>query len=474
MALRHILASLGFAGLLAVLCPASAHARAGGIASDGCSGCHTGNSPPMVTTAISPDPPTPGAMATFTLSFPSADGGIYLRVSKGTLINLPNEGTRSGGSDQAIIHSSPKRAVGGTVTFRVGWMAPATPGGVDFDAYLVAGNGNGARDNGDSYVRAFYSTTYGCAAKMFYRDFDGDGVGSVQSGYTKDCAKPMYYSDVIGDCNDSDERIFPGQKEACNGRDDNCNGMVDEGLGSTVMVYPDADGDKHGDIRMMDKGMMIVGCNLPAGYGFGADDCDDKNPAVYTGAKEVCDYIDNDCNGRIDENARVTCGEGWCRRAATSCSPDSCTPGDPRPEMCNAFDDDCDGINDNGTDLELCGTPGLQCVNGACVPAGSVPDAGVRPGTGAAGAGAAGTGAAGTGAAATGASGSGGPGPVAGMGGGAAGASGEPRPTSGCAMAGDSRGAGFALLAILVGAALRRRRSPSAVARRSRASGGGQ
>jgi MYXO-CTERM domain-containing protein len=359
----------------------------------------------------------------------------------------------------AIVHSTPKRAVGGIVTFRVGWTAPATPGGVDFNAYVVAGNAD-ASSRGDSATVGFYTTTYGCPAKIFYRDFDGDGFGSMQSGYTKDCAKPMYYSDVVGDCNDSDERIFPGQKEACNGRDDNCNGMVDEGLASMVMVYPDADGDKHGDQRMKDKGMLIVGCNLPAGYGFGSDDCDDTNPKVFAGAPEICDYVDNDCNGRVDENARPFCGEGWCRRAAASCSSDTCTPGEPRAETCNAFDDDCDGINDNGTDLELCGMAGLQCVNGSCVPAGSVPDAGGSAGAGAApGPGAGGGGGPGAG-------GVGGPGPVAGTSGvpfagtsgGSAGAAGEERSKSGCAVAGDARGAGFALLAILVGAALRRRR----------------
>jgi MYXO-CTERM domain-containing protein len=373
---RQVFAWSVLAALVVLLCPSLARARAGGVAADGCGGCHSGSAAPAITITTSPDPLTPGVMATVSVSFPGTVGGIFLRASKGTFTPSSAEGTKSGGSAQAVIHNTPKRAVGGIVTFRVAWAAPATPGGVDFNAFVVAGNGDG-NSRGDAAGIGFQTFAYGCSGTIFYRDFDGDGFGSMLSGYTKDCTKPMYYATVIGDCNDNDERIFPTQKEACNGRDDNCDGKIDEGLGDMATVYPDADGDGHGAQNAGDKGMSIVGCKLPTGYGFGTDDCDDTKPTVYTGAKELCDYIDNNCNGRIDEDARPACGVGWCRRLAAACGTDVCTPGAPRAEMCNAFDDDCDGINDNGTDLELCGA-GQQCFEGTCVKAGSVPDAGAR------------------------------------------------------------------------------------------------
>jgi len=74
----------------------------------------------------------------------------------------------------------------------------------------------------------------------------------------------------------------------------------------------------------------------------------------------------------------MTCGLGWCRRDAIGCTS-VCTPGAPTVETCNLFDDDCDGIVDNGTDLQLCGAAGLKCVQGICVSADSV-DAGASTG----------------------------------------------------------------------------------------------
>jgi hypothetical protein len=367
---RCVLVGIAFAGLALAWFPATAHARKNGVSAEGCGGCHNGGKVPTVTVTASPDVLAPGQLATVTVSIQAVNGsvgGLYIHPSKGTMSLIAGEGTRLDGA--GVVHSAPKPAVGGLVTFRVGWTAPTTPGGVDFYVSAVSGNNDG-RSSGDGGGQGFLTMTYGCTGMVFYRDFDGDGIGGDLSGYTRDCAKPMYFAAVAGDCNDNDAKIYPGAPEVCDKRDNNCNGMVDEGL-PIVTYYTDADGDGHG----VAGGKSVMDCAPPPGFGVGTDDCDDTKNYVYPGAIELCNYIDDNCNGRVDEDARLACGVGWCRRLGAGCNTTVCTPGPPRAEVCNAFDDDCDGVNDNGTDAVLCGGPGLKCVAGFCVPAGSVPDA---------------------------------------------------------------------------------------------------
>jgi hypothetical protein len=68
-------------------------------------------------------------------------------------------------------------------------------------------------------------------------------------------------------------------------------------------------------------------------------------------ATEICNFIDDDCDGEIDEG-RTTCGLGACANTVDTCvngQPQSCTPGNPTPEdICNGIDDDCDGVIDQG------------------------------------------------------------------------------------------------------------------------------
>src|SRR3569623_3278258 len=109
-------------------------------------------------------------------------------------------------------------------------------------------------------------------------------------------------------------------------------------------------------------------CKPSPGCGDCDGDCDELSASIYPGAPEVCNGYDDNCNGMADEGVRPTCGTGWCQRYAATCTR-TCVPGTPLVETCNAYDDDCAGVIDNGTDDELCGGSGMTCVNGRCLSA---------------------------------------------------------------------------------------------------------
>ena len=90
--------------------------------------------------------------------------------------------------------------------------------------------------------------------------------------------------------------ISPTQSEICDGVDNNCNEEIDEQGGEEVLIwYLDADGDTFGDVTQ-----PLAACGEPQGYMQNFDDCDDDDENVFVGAEEICDEIDNDCDGTID------------------------------------------------------------------------------------------------------------------------------------------------------------------------------
>jgi hypothetical protein len=119
-------------------------------------------------------------------------------------------------------------------------------------------------------------------------------------------------------------------------------------------------------------------------------DCDDNNDQVKPGFAEVCDGLDNDCDGAVDEDyvpMITTCGIGACISAGeTSCvggaEVDSCVPRTPAPDdaICNGIDDDCDWVVDEEyaptpttCGVGVCSSTGTKtCVSGtevdSCVP----------------------------------------------------------------------------------------------------------
>ncbi len=107
-------------------------------------------------------------------------------------------------------------------------------------------------------------------------DLDGDGV-----------ARPK-------DCDDENPHRHPGAIEVCDGSDQDCDGLVDEGV--TVIGYHDSDGDGHGVATP-----YSIGCQIPEGYAPQDDDCDDANSTVFPGAPESCNGDDDDCDQEVDE-----------------------------------------------------------------------------------------------------------------------------------------------------------------------------
>lgn len=123
-------------------------------------------------------------------------------------------------------------------------------------------------------VDAFdYAETY------FFFDGDGDGYFDFE------------------DCDDNDETINPGVAEVCNGIDDNCNDLIDDEI-EIFTYYFDNDGDNFGNETISFDTCHSI---APAGFVANALDCDDNDENIHPDAPEICDGIDNNCNGLNDD-----------------------------------------------------------------------------------------------------------------------------------------------------------------------------
>ncbi len=136
----------------------------------------------------------------------------------------------------------------------------------------------------------------GQTQNTYYHDSDGDTYGDPADSIQACSAPPGYVGNDL-DCNDADAAIKPGVTEICNNIDDDCDGSTDEGL-PLNSYYRDADGDTYGNVSQVTQ---TCSGTPPSGYVLNSTDCNDANTAVYPGATEVCNGIDDNCAGGIDE-----------------------------------------------------------------------------------------------------------------------------------------------------------------------------
>ena len=130
----------------------------------------------------------------------------------------------------------------------------------------------------------------------YYPDADGDLYGDASGDPVVDCAPPSGYVVDSSDCNDSDATVNPGEIEACNGVDDDCDGELDEGL-ELETFFLDEDDDGYGIPEETTEA-----CAVPDGYSELDTDCDDAESTTKPGAYEFCDDVDNDCDDVVDDD----------------------------------------------------------------------------------------------------------------------------------------------------------------------------
>jgi hypothetical protein len=188
------------------------------------------------------------------------------------------------------------------------------------------------------------------------------------------------------DCEDENPAVNPGADELCNGIDDDCDGVVDPGTSVDAPTwYADLDFDGYGD----DDSMMAA-CDPGPGWVAVGGDCDDSTNAVSPAATEVCNGIDDDCDGTIDTTGGAEIptwyvdldgdGFGDADYAVTDCeapadffvlngedcddTADTVNP-DAADSCGNAVDDNCDGSVDETCTADADGD-GFDLLDGDC------------------------------------------------------------------------------------------------------------
>ncbi|MGC6508524.1 MAG: MopE-related protein [Myxococcota bacterium] len=241
-------------------------------------------------------------------------------------------------------------------------------------------DGDGFTEGGEEVTRNYcWDSDFGDTAEDIGCTEDSDCTDHTDTG------QPWCTSTILStnkDCDDFNADIHPDAIEICDDIDNDCDGKIDDaddwteedGVQPETRYYPDTDGDGYGNANSDG----IPRCAPLPGYVSNAGDCDDENYFRSPDAIEVCDGIDNDCDGLMDDaddsvdlSTSITFyqdldGDGYgtndgtvtaCSQpAGYSPSPTDCDDGNPdlnpgQAEVCDGdIDNDCDGLADEEDD----------------------------------------------------------------------------------------------------------------------------
>jgi hypothetical protein len=291
-------------------------------------------------------------------------------------------------------------------------LRAATCGGLDCDDGAAACGLDCSDDDADGFAVCSGDCDDGNAGRSPEADEACDGVdtdcdGTLLAGEEDSDGDGARTCDPDPDCDDADPLRFPGNPELCDGLDGDCDpatwagGDEGDGDGDGDLACSDCDDADPGRTRLNLDGDPVSSCDgdcddleplaypgapdgaadeldnncdgVPgvdgdgdghAGTATGGADCDDGAPGIHPGAAELCDAEDQDCDGLVDEDFDldgdgVTTCLGDCDDANASVLPGAV-------ELCDGLDGDCDGavpadeVDGDGDGVPLC----LDCVDG--------------------------------------------------------------------------------------------------------------